>query len=143
MVEDGDVPGVVPFTERDEFAPPDLSPQHLAFDGVKSVEIVGPWADPNGWKNDKSVSSPTAVKTLLTLLAASVTRKGARFGVDGDEEYMILLTYNSGAVVRARLTTKRGTGETFLTFDPDAFSNWNYLPPAGLKTYVKFVLGVR
>ena len=143
MVEDGYVPGVVPLTERDEFAPPGLSPQHLTFDGVKSVEIVGPWADPNGWKNDKSVSSPTAVKTLLALLAASVTKQGERFGVDGDEEYMILLTYDSGAVVRARLTTKRGTGETFLTFDPDAFGNWYYMPPTGLKTYVKSLLGVR
>ena len=111
MTLDGYVPGVVSLAERDMFAPAKLSPEKLAFDDVSSIEVMGPWAD-GDWKKHAKMSNPAGVERILTLLESSVGRRGMRHGVEGDEEYMILITYQDGAIIRANLTTKHGSGAT-------------------------------
>jgi hypothetical protein len=142
MVLDGYAPGVESLAERSDFAPPSLSPEHPVFEAVKSIEIVGPWTGTD-WRRSVVLSDPAEVEKTLSLLAASVGQRGTRYGVRGDEEYMLLINYRDGVVVRASLTTKRRSGATFLTFDPGAFFVWHYLPPAQLKAHVKSVLGVK
>jgi len=136
---DGYSPGVVSMDEKSFFAPPKLAPTKLDFTEVEKVKVIGPW---NGkdWERESTLTAKPA-RDLLDLVADSRGSKGERYGVEGDEEYMLVITYSSGSEVRARLTTKRDGTPTFLTFDAGAFEDWFYTPPAALKPLVKSLLG--
>ena len=138
MVLDGYTPGVVSLTYRRDFAPPGLSPEHLVFEDVKSVEIMGPWHN-GSWGKRAVLRDPLQVRRFLAMLTASTARKGARWGTMGDEDFMISINYRGGIVVLVDMVTKRTSGMT--TFFCHAFPNWHYLPPTRLKAYVKSVLG--
>ncbi len=136
----GYAPGVVSLADHSEFMPASLSPERLDFASLESVEIIGPWTG-SDWRSRAMLTDAAEVRRVLSFLQASSHRSGERFGVQGDEEYMIVLTYPGGEEVRARLVTKRVGGPTFLTFDPGSFSRSYYVPPAELKALVKSVLG--
>lgn len=139
VVLEGYVPGVISMNERNFFAPPNFTPTNLDFTGVESVKVIGPW---NGqdWERE-SIVTAQAASDLLDMVADSNGSKGDRYGMEGDEEYMFIITYTSGSEVRARLTTKRDGTPTFLTFDAGPFAEWYYTPPSELKPLVKSLLG--
>jgi hypothetical protein len=139
LVLDEYVPGIVSLSDKREFLPAGLTAEHLTFDGVKSIEITGPW-NGDGWGNHATYRTADDVTRLTSLLTASTAERGERSGVEGDEEYMLLMHYADGAVIRVRLVTKRGTRDTFVTFDTDPLWEWHYLPPASLKVEVKSAL---
>lgn len=132
------IPGVVALNNSEYFAPPKLSPKNLDFSGAQSVEVIGPWMG-SDWKESATLTGEEADE-FLSLLAQSTRRRGDRFGVVGDEEYMFIIKFNNGSVVRARLTTKRDGTPTFVTFSSMPYENWYYTPPVGLKPRVKSLL---
>jgi hypothetical protein len=129
----------VSLADRSQFLPAGLTPEHLTFDGVKSLEVTGPW-NGNGWSRRVTYRDSSDVARVTGLLVEAMAQKGERYGVEGDEEYMLVLHYFDGAVVRVRLVTKRGTGDTFVTYDTDPLWNWHYLPPDSLELEVKAAL---
>lgn len=136
---EGYTPGVVSMDDKSYFAPPKFTPSNLDFTGVERVRVVGPW-NGSDWERESTVATQAA-SDLLGMVANSRRSKGERSGQEGDEEYMLVITYASGAEVRARLTTKRDGTPTFLTFDAGPFSGWYYTPPSELKPLVKSLLG--
>lgn len=132
---EGYVGGPVPINDRRYFRPAGLTPLRLRFTGVSEVKLLGPWAK-GGWRSEKVLSGRAQTGRYLAMLSSSRPRIGERSGTIRDEEYMMVLTYADGAQVRTRLTTVKGSGETFLTFDTDGLYGWHFLPPPEFKAYV-------
>ena len=130
--------GVTPLSDHSVFAVTGLSPSNLDFSEVRKAEILGPWSGKDWTRRVSLDASQTA--RLFELLHASPRSKGARNSVEGDEEYMFILTYASGPEVRVRLFTKRGTGATFVTYDASAFEGTYFSPPSSLRPFVRSVL---
>jgi hypothetical protein len=136
---EGYVGGVLSLNERSQFLPSGLASDSLVFQGVKSVNVLGPWTVIN-WKSEVELSDPESIKRLLTSLEASKKQNGVRFSVQGDEEYAMRINYETGEVVLVSLTTKSGSADTFLTFSP--FADCYFIPSDELKPYVKDLLAV-
>ena len=137
----GYFPGIVSLKDHYAFMPASLTPRHLDFTGLKSVEVIGPWTG-DGWQESKLLSHNQST-TLLTLITASRLQEGERLGGPGDEEYAITFSYDDGARVAARLITQSASGKTSLVFDPAPFARFHYVPPDELKPFVQSLLGVR
>lgn len=134
------IPGVVALDNREYFAPPKLTPRNLDFTGARQVKVIGPWTG-SDWTKSATLTGARA-DDFLSLLAKSSARRGERFGIQHDEEYMFIVTFANGSVVRARLTTKKDGTPTFVTFDSRPYANWYYVPPEALKPRVKSLLGL-
>jgi hypothetical protein len=119
--------------------PNQLSPHHLVFNGVRDVSVGRIGTD---WAPPVSVTDPAAVKTILTMLSALTPKRGEINNVAGDEIYDLGIIYDSGWSVTCDLTTHSHGRQTFVRFGGiPTFNGWYYVAPAGLKTYVKAVLG--
>jgi hypothetical protein len=132
-------PGIVSLANRSGFLPPGLTPEHLTFDEVSSLEVIGPWSG-DDWERRATYRDGADIARFTALLSSSTPRRGERTGLESDEEYMLILHYADGPEIRVRLVTKRDTGLTFLTFDTEPLWEWHFLPPAGLKAEVKSTL---
>jgi hypothetical protein len=134
----GYYPGVGALQDHQCFAVPGFAPGNLDFRGVRSVRLLGPYAG-REWSRDATLSAGQA-RELAAMLGASELRSAERHGTLGDEEYMIVLTWGSGAEIRARLVTERRTGQTIVTYDLPSLFYVHYLPPVALKSLVTAAL---
>lgn len=134
----GYAPGVGALPDHQCFAVPGFAPGNLDFRGVRSVRVLGPYAG-SEWSRDTTLSAGQA-RELAATLGASELRSTQRHGTLGDEVYMIVLTWGSGAEIRARLVTERRTKQTIVTYDLPSFFYVHYLPPPALKSLVTAAL---
>ena len=137
---DGYMPGVTSLTDRSSFMPEKLNHNNLQFEGVNKIILYGPSNKEfvgYMWKNKISIEKPSEIKFLTSLLHQSVLEKGNRSATYEDESYLILLHYDTGEIVRARLITYKNSLTTVITFDLAQFDKWHYTPSNELIEYIR------
>jgi hypothetical protein len=134
----GYIPGAGALSDHYMFAVQGMVPTHLVFDGVRQVDVVGPW-NGHDWAHRATLDS-TGIARVLAMLRSSELRAGDESGVLGDEEYMLVLRYDDGITARVSIVTKRKTGKTFVSYELASFHRTYFVPPASLKPFVKSVL---
>jgi hypothetical protein len=136
LILDGYVPGVVSLNDRSYFMPKSLTPNVLEFQGVKKVEIAGPW-EQNQWKHQLILMNKNDVDSFLNLVSKSIPVQQKLTRPASVAKYIIVVYFENGPVVRGQLHL--GAGFTKLTWDP--FSNWSYDATIELRTFVERSLG--
>lgn len=138
VILDGYVPGVVSLNDRSSFMPKGLTANDLEFNGVKKVEIKGPW-EQSQWIHQLTLSNSNDLDSFLNLVSKSIpVQQNKRYIPPASvAEYIIILYFEDGQVVRGRLYL--GGDFTKLTLNP--FSNWSYDTSNELRTFVERSLG--
>ncbi len=142
LLMSGYCPGVVALNDRHAFAAPGLRGRQLRFLGIKSVEVER-WREGESVQRHVTLTDKPTIRRLLSIMESSTYQSGDRSSVNGDEEYFIMVNYESGPEVLVRLTTSRKSGETFLTLDTAPFLHAHFDPSPQLKATIKRMLDSR
>lgn len=97
------MPGIVSLTNRSELHPETLKPYKPEFRGVTRVEILGPWRweAEDHWTNRREYVG-AAASDILNAINRPRTVRGEMPASKGGNEYLLVLQYEDGPVVRIR-----------------------------------------
>jgi len=113
------------------FMPPgDLTPTHLVFEGVRSIDLAA-GNDPQGVIHD-----PATIRRLLAMISAS-KRLRAVDDIGADDAYFLTLTHTTGAVTDIRIERPAKGGALFITFfHPDSLADIHLAPAPGMIRFI-------
>lgn len=99
----GYVPGVVSLINRSQLHPETLKPHEPEFRGVTRVEMLGPWRREaeDHWTNRREYIGAAATD-VLNAINRPRTFRGEMPVLKGGNEYLLVLQYEDGPVVRIR-----------------------------------------